>query len=98
MTSTSSSTIGGNTPRLVRVTWTDASDPPGDTSWFSEKDIDDFSASICKVVSVGWLKSETRLYVTLVADYILNDNGTYTWGRPTKIPVGMVNSVEDLSN
>lgn len=82
---------------LVKVTWVDASDPPGDVSWYTDKDVDDFSNSVCKVVSVGYLKSKTELYVTLVADFILNDNGTYTWGRPTKIPVGMVQSIENLS-
>ena len=91
----------GNTPStdkpLVRVTWLDASDPPNDVSWYSDKEVDDFSATSCTVVSVGYLKSRTDKYVTLVADYILNDNGTYTWGRPTKIPVGMVQLVEELS-
>lgn len=82
--------------RLVRVTWVDASDPPGDTSWYSDKDVDDFASKVCEVVSVGYIKSETKLYLTLVADYIVNDNETITWGRPTKIPFGMVTKIEDL--
>lgn len=82
--------------RLVRVTWVDASDPPGEVSWYSDKDVDEFAEKKCEVVSIGWIKSDTKLYLTLVADYILNDNGTYTWGRPTKIPHGMVTKVEDL--
>lgn len=82
--------------RLVRVTWVDASDPPGDASWYTDAEVDAFAEKACEVVSVGYLKSHTSLYVTLVADYILNDNGTITWGRPTKIPVGMVTKMEDL--
>lgn len=84
--------------RLVRVTWIDASDPGGDTSWFTDEEVDEFSKSVCEVVSVGWLKSETKLYLTLVADYITNPNGTTTWGRPTKVPMGMVQLVEDLGS
>jgi hypothetical protein len=83
--------------RLVKVTWVDASDPPGETSWYSDKEVDDFAAAVCEVVSVGYIKSDTKLYLTLVADYIVNDNGTITWGRPTKIPHGMVTKVEELS-
>lgn len=82
--------------RLVRVTWVDASDPDVPTSWYSDKEVDDFSDAVCEVVSVGWVKSDTKLYLTLVADYINNEDGTVTWGRPTKIPHGMVQKVEDL--
>lgn len=83
--------------RLVLVKWVDASDPTRDVSWFSDKDVDDFSDQVCEVISLGWIKSETKLYLTLVADYILNADGTYTWGRPTKIPLGMVTSRIDLT-
>ena len=83
--------------RLVRVTWIDASDLQGDTSWYSDKDVDEFSEKACEVVSLGWVKSETKLYLTLVADYIVNDNATLTWGRPTKIPTGLVTKIEDLT-
>jgi hypothetical protein len=82
--------------KLVRVTWIDASDPPGDTSWYSDKDVDDFSNEATEVVSVGYIKSQTKLYLTLVSDYIFNTNGSYTWGRPTKIPHGMVTKIEEL--
>lgn len=81
---------------LVLVRWVDASDPPGDTSWFSDKDVDEFAEAVCEVVSVGYLKSKTKLYVTLVGDYIINKDGTITWGRPTKIPHGMITSIETL--
>lgn len=83
--------------RLVRVVWLDASDPEGSTSWYTDQDVDNFSAAECRPVSVGWVKSHGPKYLTLVADYILNENGTYTWGRPTKIPVGWIVSIEDLA-
>lgn len=82
--------------RLVRLTWVDASDPVLGASWYSDEDVDDFAEAVCEVVSVGWLKSATDKYHTLVADYITNDDGTTTWGRPTKIPNGMVTKIEDL--
>lgn len=90
----------GDTLKIVRVVWIDASDPdaPGEGSWYSDKDVDDWSSKECKVVSVGYLKSQTALYVTLVADWIRNDDGTHTWGRPTKIPVGMVQSIETIGD
>lgn len=84
--------------RLVKVTWVDASDPSDRTSWYSDKEVDDFAADVCEVVSVGWVKSDTKLYLTLVSDYILDtSNDIYTWGRPTKIPHGMISKVEDLT-
>jgi hypothetical protein len=82
--------------RLVRVVWVDASDPSGNASWYTDKEVDDFSNKECEVVSVGWVKSETKLYLTLVADYIIEPDGTVTWGRPTKIPHGMVTSITDI--
>lgn len=84
--------------KLVKLTWTDAADPtPGDgTSWYSDEDVDAFSEGVMEVVSVGWLKSKTDKYHTLVADYINNDDGTTTWGRPTKVPNGMVTKIELL--
>jgi hypothetical protein len=82
--------------RLVLVKWTDAADP-GNVGWHSDADVDEFTEESCEVVSVGWLKSETKKYVTLVADYIDNGDGTTTWGRPTKVPLGMVLSIEDLT-
>lgn len=82
--------------RLVKLVWTDAADPSYGVSWYSDKDVDDFSEENVEVVSVGWLKSETKRYITLVSDYILNDDGSITWGRPTKVPTGMMTSMEDL--
>lgn len=81
--------------RLVRVMWSDAADL-ANGGWFSDKDVDDFTDEKVEVVSVGWIKSETKSYLTLVADYIVDSDGSITWGRPTKIPMGMVLRVEEL--
>lgn len=82
--------------RLVRVVWIDASDPESNESWYSDKDVDDFAESTCEVVSVGWIKSHTKNYLTLVADYIEGNDGKLTWGRPTKVPHGMIQRIDDL--
>lgn len=82
--------------KLVKVVWVDASDPADNHSWYTDKEVDTFSEDVCEVVSVGYLKSDTKLYITLCGDYIVNGDGTYTWGRPTKIPHGMVTSIEEL--
>lgn len=84
--------------RLVRVTWIDASDPHTENSWYTDEEVDKFSEQAVEVVSVGYLKSSTKLYLTLVADFSPNLDGTITWGRPTKIPHGMVTKIEDLTN
>lgn len=84
--------------RLVKVTWIDASDPDERSSWYSDDQVTDFADTTVEVVSVGYLRSNTKLYMTLVADYIPNGDGTFTWGRPTKIPHGMITKVEDLDD
>lgn len=83
--------------RLVRCTWADASDPSESQSWYSDEEVDEFGKKVYEVVSVGWIRSQTKLYLTLVADYIINDNGTITYGRPTKIPSDTISKLEDLT-
>ena len=82
--------------RLVKLVWLDAADPgAGEGPWFSDKDVDDFSETEVTVTSVGWIKSQTDKYVTLVADWFDDEHGT-TWGRPTKVPTKMVVSMVDI--
>lgn len=83
--------------RLVRVTWRDASDPDEKRGWLSEDEVDAFGEEEVIVTSVGWVKSSTKHYLTLVADYIPHGDGTFTWGRATKIPQAMLVTVEDLT-
>lgn len=81
--------------RLVRVTWVDAADP--DThGWMSDEEVDTFGDATIEVTSVGWIKSDTKLYLTLVADAIPHGDGGFTWGRATKVPHGMITKIEDL--
>ena len=81
--------------RLVQVTWTDASDPDAH-GWMSDDEVDSFAKESVTVTSIGWVKSDTKLYLTLVADAIPNGDGTFTWGRATKIPHGMVTQLLEL--
>lgn len=81
---------------LVKITWLDASDPDEKRGWLSEEEVDEFGEQSVEVTSVGWIKSQTKLYITLVADYIPHGDGQFTWGRATKVPVGMVTRIEEL--
>lgn len=85
------------TPRLVIVTWIDASDPDHAQTWYSGEDLDKFSSEEVKVTSVGFIKSDTKLYLTIAADYIAEEDGSInTWSRPTKIPHGMIQTIQDI--
>jgi hypothetical protein len=75
----------------------DASDPDDATGWYTDEQLEKFSQDAVEVTSVGYVKSSTKLYITLVADFIPNGDGTFTWGRPTKIPHAMVIKIEDLA-
>jgi hypothetical protein len=80
--------------QLVKLVWHDASDPDASSGpWYSDEDIDDFGKEIVEVTSVGWLKSQTDKYITLVADYFVEPDESVTWGRPTKVPTKMVVSM-----
>lgn len=80
---------------FVIVTWIDASDPPGKESWFEDEDLQKFADERVMVKSAGWVWSDTKQYLTLVADDIIEGVKKSTYGRPTKIPQGMVvNRVE----
>lgn len=82
---------------FVRVVWLDASDPQGDESWFRESEALKFGEELMEVSSFGYLISKTAKYVTLVADHITKGTKETTYGRLTKIPVGMVVSITDIT-
>ena len=84
--------------KLVRVTWIDAADPSDGVGWHSDAELDRFSEEMVEVVSVGFVKSDTKMYLTICADKIIDDvaETSFTWGRPTKIPHGMIVKVEEL--
>ena len=84
--------------RLVKLVWHDASDPDRMSGpWYSDEDVEDFAKEIVEVTSVGWLKSQTDKYITLVADFYDESDGSVTWGRPTKVPAKMVILMTDLT-
>lgn len=76
---------------LVRVKWNDAQDHPD--KWVDEEDAGRFGDLDCTIVSIGFLVRKTDKYVTLAGDWDAIDKD---YGRVTKIPVGMILSVEPL--
>lgn len=82
--------------KLVIVQWRDAADPDESKVWYTEEELDKFGDEDVIITSVGWVKSNTKLYITLVADTTPMDDGTHTYGRPTKIPHGMVVGIKEL--
>lgn len=82
--------------RFVKVTWLDAADPPGGASWYLESEALTFGEELCEVESYGYVVSHTKLYLTLAADLITKGATETTYGRLTKIPSGMIVSIEDL--
>lgn len=75
---------------IVKVTWHDAQDHA--ETWASEKETEQWSATACVIVSVGFLVSKTDRYITLAADW---DDEDKNYGRITKIPVGMVVDISE---
>lgn len=75
---------------FVKVLWRDATDD--DRTWLKEAEVNDFGSVSLEVISWGWLMKRTKENITLAADHIL---GTDTYGRVTKIPVGMLIKVEE---
>ena len=79
---------------FVKVTWDDAEDPPTDgRAWLDVADVDAWKDHRCTVVSVGYLVAKTKRHITLAADWI---DAYKQFGRVTKIPRGMVISVQKL--
>lgn len=83
--------------KLVWVRWRDAADPDHHQAWYSDEEVDSFADTEVIVTSVGFVKADTKQYLTLVADFIPNGDGTYTWSRPTKVPQGMILEKHELT-
>ena len=86
------------TPALgtwVRVIWRDAADER--ETWMRAEDIDEAGV---EVRSVGYLVRVTKMYLTLAADVHepapTSEGGVATFGRVTRIPPGMVQSIKEL--
>ena len=81
--------VGG---KLIKVVWHDAED--GHETWLDDKEIEAFGDKVVEVTSIGWEVKRTKQYVTIAADSV--DDGTY--GRVCKIPISLVQSIEDISS
>ena len=79
--------------KAVIVVWNDAEDPAEGKPWMDAEEVDQFSTHDCLVRSIGFVKSDTEKYLTLIGDAIPELNH---YGRVTKIPRAMVVSVVDL--
>ena len=82
--------------RLVLVRWLDAADPDEMKTWYTEEEVDKFGGEEVLITSVGWVRSDTKLYLTIVGDHTPNGDGTFTYGRPTKIPHSMIQFIAEL--
>lgn len=76
---------------FVKVRWHDATDD--DRTWLKEAEVLKFGSEPLAVISWGWLMLKTKQYLTLAADHIQD---TDTYGRVTKIPMGMVKEIEEF--
>lgn len=79
--------------KLVKVTWHDAEDPTTNV-WTDEEDAEVFADQTCEIVSYGLVVKQTPGHLTIGADWIARDRN---WGRLTKIPMGMIVSVEEIA-
>jgi hypothetical protein len=78
--------------KIVRVHWIDAQDHKD--KWVDVADAEAFAEQDCQIVSVGYLVRNTEKYITLAGDFDAVDQD---YGRVTKIPVGMVQSLTELT-
>lgn len=76
---------------LVKITWNDAMDHSD--KWVDVVDAEAFGDVDCQIISVGFLVRKTDKYITIAGDYDPTDND---YGRVTKIPVGMIQLIEEL--
>lgn len=76
---------------LVKILWHDSRDADG--SWISEDEAEKYGEEPCEVYSVGFLISKGSKFVTIGGDWNPQDKD---YGRVTKIPVGMVVSIEEI--
>ena len=79
--------------RKVIVKWRDAADCP--ETWCSEDEVKSFAKEDVLVETTGLLYSKTAKYLVIVGDVIKEDEGN-TYGRVTKIPLGMVVKITSL--
>lgn len=77
--------------KIVKITWDDAEDPCGGDTWMHFRDVKAFAQKRCTVVSVGHLVCKTPHYTAIAGDCV---DGYF--GRVTKIPNRMIESIEEV--
>lgn len=80
--------------KLVEVSWEDAEDAT-DKTWYDDKEMDAISTRLCPVKSIGYLKSQTDKFITIYGDFSPDPS---TYGRVTKVPMGMVRNVRVIED
>ena len=69
----------------VRVEWIDIL---SDSGWASDKEFDKMKLSF--PINEGWLYNKDRYAIKLFASYDKDDDGTFTFGDRTMIPISVV--------
>jgi hypothetical protein len=84
--------VAHSTPELpfpkVRVEWIDIL---SDSGWASDKEFDRMKLSF--PVNEGWLYNRDRDAIKLFASYDKEDDGTFTFGDRTMIPMSVVKKI-----
>ena len=75
----------------VRVEWIDIL---SDSGWADEKQFDRMKLSF--PVNEGWLYNKDRYAIKLFASYDREDDGTFTFGDRTMIPISVVKKIQKI--
>ena len=75
----------------VRVEWIDC---VSDSGWANEKEFDKMKLSF--PVNEGWLYNRDRDAIKLFASYDKEEDGTFTFGDRTMIPLSVVKKIHKI--
>jgi hypothetical protein len=75
----------------VRVEWIDIL---SDSGWASDKEFDKMKLSF--PINEGWLYNKDRYAIKLFASYDKDDDGTFTFGDRTMIPISVVKKIQKI--
>ena len=75
----------------VRVEWIDC---VSDSGWATDKEFD--RMKFAKPINEGWLYSKDKIAIKLFASYDKEDDGSFTFGDRTMIPIPWVKKVTKL--
>ena len=75
----------------VRVEWIDIL---SDSGWASDKEFDKMRLSF--PVNEGWLYNKDRYAIKLFASYDKDEDGSFTFGDRTMIPLSVVKKIQKI--